>query len=179
MGNLRPLRTEGQGLSRQFGPDAGTQYDSQYSLIQMAVPLGYGVRFRLSDRLDLSFEMAFRLLFFDHIDDVGGRYPDIRDLESDLARTMYDRSAESVGVLTGDTRTPNAATGFATSLYGIDQGNESILADFPGFTRWASYGLRGQIRGNTPSENDMYIVTGFHLNYILTTKRYPRYKSRF
>lgn len=137
---------------------------------------------RLSDRLDLSFEMGFRLLFTDHVDDVGGLYPDIRDLESELAKTMFDRSGETTSA-SGDSRqtgidaiTP-VVGGFSDQYGYLDESGQ--LADPPlfetDFQRLASYGIGGLKRGNTPAENDMYIVTGFHLNYILTTKRYPRY----
>ncbi|MDX2301402.1 MAG: DUF6089 family protein [Microscillaceae bacterium] len=177
---LRPLHTEGQGQTRQFGTDAGTPYNKPYSLIQPAIPAGLGVRWRLGDRLDMSFEIGFRFLFFDHLDDVGGLYPDIRDLESDLAKALYDRSAEPRAAVSGELRDLSAVievVGPETDLYGVL--NQDAFENIPGFTRLVSYGLRGEKRGNTPKENDLYIVTGFHLNYILTTKRFPRYKRSF
>ena len=181
--NLRPLSTEGQGLTRQFGDDAGTSYASQYSLFQPAIPAGLGVRVRLGDRIDLAFEIGFRFLFFDHIDDVGGNYPDIRDLESDLARALYERSAEPNAAVSGDARDLQAlieVVGAQTSLYGVINSDGGVdMEDVPGFSRLTSYGLRGEKRGNTPSENDLYLVTGFHLSYILTTKRFPRYRRGF
>lgn len=183
---LRPLRTEGQGLTRQSAvnpagdPEFGTSYAKQYSLIQAAVPVGVGVKFRISDRLDLGAEIGFRILFFDHIDDVGGRYADSRDLQSDLARAMANRSTETVAAVSGDARTFPPILGNASGLFGINYGNgEYDVSTIPGFTRLVDGGLRGDIRGNTPQDNDMYVVTGLHLNYILTSKRYPRYKRRF
>lgn len=178
--SLRPLRTEGQGLTRGFGAEAGTPYADQYGLIQPAIPAGIGMRFRLTDRIDLSFEFGFRFLFFDHIDDVGGNYPDIRDLESDLARALYDRSAEANAAVSGDPRDLSAILqilGPTTNLYGVS--NETLVPQ-PNNTRLNGYGLRGEQRGNTPGENDLYLVTGFHINYILSSRRYPKYiRQRF
>jgi hypothetical protein len=186
---LRPLNTEGQGLTRTGAgtlandPQFGTSYAKQYSLIQATVPVGAGVKFRISDRLDLGVEIGFRILFFDHIDDVGGKHPDLRDLGSDLARAMSNRSGEPVAVISGDQRaiTGNSSLGSIVNTGGINFGNgEYDIATIPGVRRLnGPGGLRGDIRGNTPADNDMYVVTGFHLNYILTTKRYPRYKRRF
>ncbi|NJO00446.1 MAG: hypothetical protein HC880_01065 [Bacteroidia bacterium] len=173
---LKPLRTEGQGQ--------GPGYGKEYSLVQFAVPLGGGVRWRINDRMDLSFEMGFRILFFDHIDDVGGRYPDIRDLPSALSRAMFDRSAESIAAAAGGTRDIariSETLGALTNLYGTPTDQVDINTLFPGenLERLLSYGIRGDKRGNAPGDNDMYLVTGFRLNYILTTRRYPRLKTRF
>lgn len=176
--NLKPLRTEGQGLDG---------YAEEYTRIQPAIPLGIGARWRLTDRLDLSFEIAFRMLMFDHIDDVGGRYPNIADLESDLARRMYDRSAEPIAAVTGNSRDLSALQqnigATPTNQYGSleDVLNNQPLQTFVGpngetYTRLINYGLQGEMRGNTPSENDMYLVTGFHVNYIFTTRRTPRFR---
>ncbi len=183
---LRPLRTEGQGLTRQGAgsvandPQFGTSYAKQYSLIQAAVPVGVGVKFRISDRLDLGAEIGFRILFFDHIDDVGGRYADMRDLPEGLARVMANRSGELTHAISGDTRQFPAILGARVNTFGIDFGNgEYDIESLPGLSRVVDGGLRGQKRGNTPEDNDMYVVTGLHLNYILTSKRYPRYKRRF
>jgi hypothetical protein len=46
------------------------------------------------------------------------------------------------------------------------------------FTRLGSYGLKGDVRGTGSSlEKDAYITAGFHLNYILASKRHPRYSG--
>ncbi len=179
--NLRPLSTEGQGLTKNR---AGGEYNSKYSLIQPAIPLGAGVRFRISDRLDLGFEMGFRLLFFDHIDDVGGLSPDMFDLLDQvgpLAVALSDRSAETRAAVSGENRNLEDIVGIVgnpTNRYGII-GDPTSFQELPAtdgqtFQHLPSYGNLGDKRGNTPKENDMYIITGFRLNYILTTRRYPR-----
>ncbi len=66
---LRPLGTEGQGLSQY--PDKKIYKSTQFS-----VPLGAGIKLRLSDRLQAGAELGFRKLFTDYLDDVSGTYAD-------------------------------------------------------------------------------------------------------
>ena len=61
--DLQPLGTEGQGLPG---------YAEPYQLTQLAIPLGLGVKFKLSERFSLGFEFGGRKLFTDYLDDVGG-----------------------------------------------------------------------------------------------------------
>ena len=82
--NLQPLGTEGQYV-------AG---GNPYSLIQLAIPLGLGVKVRLPDNLDFNFEIGFRQLFTDYIDDVGGPYPNLAELDSELSRALSEKSGE-------------------------------------------------------------------------------------
>lgn len=169
---LRPLRTEGQGLP--------TYGEKQYSLIQPAIPIGAGFRWRITDRIDASFELGFRILLFDYIDDVSGEYPDIRDLESDLARLLYDRSAEPIAAVKEEARNLEQITpqvGGVSTLYGSTQDLENLVdLSGQGFSRLTSYGLRGDKRG-TSSQNDVYLVTGFRITYVLRTIRRPRYQQ--
>jgi hypothetical protein len=181
---LRPLGTEGQGLDG---------YRKKYGWIQPNILFGVGVKFRISDRFDFGVESAVRFLFTDHLDDVSGRYANMLDLQAagrTEAMRFADRSAEPLAAVSGDAR--NLAkirpiVGQESSGYGSinDVLNNIPLVNIPGFQRLSSYGLEGDIRGNGTrkgsngiSQNDIYLVTGFHLNYILTTKRHPRYKVR-
>ena len=66
---LEPLRTEGQGFPEY--PDR-----EPYKLTQMNVPLGFGVKYFLSDNVNLSFEIIHRITFTDYIDDVSTGYID-------------------------------------------------------------------------------------------------------
>lgn len=148
--NLRDLRTEGQGLVRSSD---GSNYDAMYSLFQPAIPLGIGVRFKLNDRTDLSFEVAYRYLFTDYLDDVGGDYANPADLESDLARAMADRTMEGVAARRLEDRT-------------ADRNRLLEELGYPANGPFAGFGNEGDKRGET-GNNDVYIVTGFHLNYIV------------
>lgn len=64
---LKPLGTEGQYLL-----DDNDEYADPYSLTQIAIPFGAGVRYSLTEKLDLRFEIGARLTFTDYLDDVSG-----------------------------------------------------------------------------------------------------------
>lgn len=70
---LQPLGTEGQGLS--IYPDK-----KPYSLTQFEIPIGVGVKYKVSDRIILGLEFNSRFLFTDYLDDVSDKYPDGNEL---------------------------------------------------------------------------------------------------
>jgi hypothetical protein len=72
---LRPLSTEGEGLSQYPG-------QKPYSLTQMAIPFGGGLKFRISDRVTLAYEIGLRKLFTDYLDDVSSHYVDQATLQA-------------------------------------------------------------------------------------------------
>lgn len=67
--DLRPLSTEGQGLSQY--PDR-----KMYKLNQLAIPFGVGVRIAANDFVTVGVEVGVRKLFTDYIDDVSKTYVD-------------------------------------------------------------------------------------------------------
>jgi len=145
---LEPLGTEGQ-----YSAGSGV---STYSKVQLAIPAGLGIRFRLNQGMDLSMEVGYRHLFFDHIDDVGGDFIDLNLLNNELSQVMSDRSRELVDVESGIDReltNPSVA-----EIWNRRDANGLI----PG------YGSSGKdnIRGDG-SDNDIYIVTSIKLTYIL------------
>jgi hypothetical protein len=66
---LRLLSTEGEGLP---------QYPNRkpYALTQMSIPFGGGIKFRISDRVTLAYELGMRKTFTDYLDDVSSTYVD-------------------------------------------------------------------------------------------------------
>ena len=66
---LRPLSTEGEGLPQY--PDK-----KLYNKNQIAIPFGGGVKFALSDKLQVGIELGLRKLFTDYLDDVSTSYAD-------------------------------------------------------------------------------------------------------
>lgn len=74
--DLQPRGTEGQFLVGC--PDC----PQPYSLVQIAIPFGVGLRYKLTDRIDLNFEVAMRKTFTDYLDDVSGEYPDMDALRA-------------------------------------------------------------------------------------------------
>lgn len=76
--SLAPLQTEGK----------------KYSRLPLAVTGAGGINVRATDRLSLGLELNINYMFSDHLDDVGGLYPNNDLLSSDLAKALSDRSAE-------------------------------------------------------------------------------------
>jgi Domain of unknown function (DUF6089) len=64
---LRPLSTEGEGLSEY--PNR-----KEYALTQVSIPFGGGIKFRVSDRVVLAYEIGMRKTFTDYLDDVSKTY---------------------------------------------------------------------------------------------------------
>lgn len=64
---LKPLRTEGQGMDEY--PDR-----KEYALTQINIPMGVGLKYMLSERVNISFELLLRKSFTDYIDDVSTTY---------------------------------------------------------------------------------------------------------
>ncbi len=67
--NLQPLHLEGQGFMEY-------PQRKNYSLTQVNIPMGFGVKYFLSDRVNLSFEILHRKTFTDYLDDVSTEYID-------------------------------------------------------------------------------------------------------
>ena len=67
-GDLRSLSTEGEGLPEY--PNSKI-----YSLTQISIPFGVGVKFIPFKRLIIGAEIGWRKTFTDYIDDVSGYYP--------------------------------------------------------------------------------------------------------
>lgn len=82
---LRPLGTEGQGLSAY--PDKKV-----YSLMQVAIPLGIGVKYKVSEHILLGFEFNSRFLLTDYLDDVSGTYADENELYKGRGQFAVDVS---------------------------------------------------------------------------------------
>ncbi len=72
---LRPLGTEGQGLPQYPEKDF-------YNNKQISIPFGGGLKFRLTENLQVGLEVGLRKLFTDYLDDVSGTYADSAILAS-------------------------------------------------------------------------------------------------
>jgi len=101
---LQPLRLEGQGMPEY-------PYSKPYKLTQMNIPLGAGLKFYASDRINLSAEILYRKTFTDYIDDVSTKYIDptlySKYLSAPEATLAYKLSDKAVGIIyPGMTRYP-------------------------------------------------------------------------
>ncbi len=92
---LQPLGTEGQGL--EGNPD-------RYNLVTLAIPVGAGLKFRLTDNLIGSIEMIGRATFTDYLDDVSTTYANYDDLlanNGELSAFLSQRVDEFLGEAEG------------------------------------------------------------------------------
>jgi opacity protein-like surface antigen len=64
---LQPLGTEGQKLNNA---------DNAYSLTQFQIPYGGGLKYKVSNRVQVKVDLLFRKIFTDYLDDVSTRYAD-------------------------------------------------------------------------------------------------------
>jgi hypothetical protein len=90
MVELQPLGTEGQG--------SDLSSKNNYSLTQLCIPLGVGVKFALGKKAALSLEYGIRKTFTDYLDDVGsGSYVDpslLSVANGPLAADLSNRSLD-------------------------------------------------------------------------------------
>jgi hypothetical protein len=70
---LQPVGTEGQGIQG---------YPDRYKLTQFAIPFGGGIKYAISDRVQIALESGIRKTFTDYLDDVSTNYADPAELAS-------------------------------------------------------------------------------------------------
>lgn len=89
---LRPLGTEGQTV--------GYKGRKPYGTTALCVPFGGGLKYNLTERVNISFEIAHRLTFTDYLDDVSTTYAGIDKFQAGPngslsdAQLLQDRSYE-------------------------------------------------------------------------------------
>lgn len=94
---LKPLHTEGEGFAEY--PNV-----KNYALTQVNLPMGGGVKYYLSDRVNISLEVLHRKTFTDYVDDVSKNYIDpalfdkyLSPKDAAIAKQIHDKV---VGVVT-------------------------------------------------------------------------------
>lgn len=112
--NLQALSTEGQQTA---------EYNDlkRYSLTQMAVPIGLGLKCYMSKSWMVALEYTVRKTFTDHLDDVGGKYAEPFYIESQytaIASAMADpgSTAHETGSPRGDSKNKDWYSIFGLSL---------------------------------------------------------------
>ncbi|MDO9375151.1 MAG: DUF6089 family protein [Ferruginibacter sp.] len=69
---LRALGTEGQNI--QYTDPASGQMRKTYGSMALCFPIGAGVKYNISDNINLSFQVTHRLTMTDYLDDVSTTY---------------------------------------------------------------------------------------------------------
>jgi len=83
---LRPLNTEGETFYKGR---------KEYGTMAVCIPVGMGVKYAVSEKINLSFEIAYRFTTTDYIDDVSTTYVGADKFPvSSVAAQLQDRSYE-------------------------------------------------------------------------------------
>ena len=95
--DLKPLHTEGEGFAEY--PKV-----KNYTLTQVNIPMGLGLKYFISDRVNVGLEVLHRKTFTDYVDDVSTEYidPDLFDKylsvqNAAIARQIHDKV---IGIVT-------------------------------------------------------------------------------
>ena len=137
---LRPLHTEGEGFPEY--PER-----KMYSLSQINIPMGVGLKYYISDRVNVSFEILLRKSFTDYIDDVSTTYIDpnlfnkyLSPHDAAIARQISDKVFAIVN------------PGLTRNSPGTQRGNPNQNDSY--FTTFLKFAIRmGPIFDNTYDRN--------------------------
>ncbi|MEH0154212.1 DUF6089 family protein [Limibacter armeniacum] len=135
--NLRKLETEGES----------------YSPISIAFPVGIGIRYKISNKMDIGVEALVRYTLTDYLDDVSGKYynPNISEDAYQFAFRGHEKTTAD-----GD---PRDVPDFIDIYNG---GNP----DYSTYQEFAESQV--DIRGD-PDNKDVYMSFGVFLNYIFSS----------
>ncbi|MGG9960419.1 hypothetical protein [Ferruginibacter sp. SUN106] len=129
---LQPLRTEGEGMAEY-------PYSKPYKLTQLNVLYGGGLKYFLSDRVNIGAEFLYRKTFTDYLDDVSKKYIDPKNFAKYL---------------------PSQTASLATKL-----SDKAIGIIYPGMTRYPEGTQRGDLK-NADTYFSVVLKVGFRLGPI-------------
>ncbi|MBC8048464.1 MAG: outer membrane beta-barrel protein [Fimbriimonadaceae bacterium] len=92
---LQPLGTEGQDINE-------LDFREPYSLYDLAIPIGIGVKWAMTERWNLGFEYGARWTFTDYLDDVSRTYADRNTLIEFNGLDAYNLSNRTGEILGGE-----------------------------------------------------------------------------
>jgi len=149
---LRPLGTEGQN-----NPETGVK---KYSSVQVGIPVGGGMRFRLGYRTDLYIDASLTYLLSDYIDDIGEKYVDLGALDGGLAKFMSDRSKQKTSSLKDEPRNWDLINDYTEPYSYVSAYDGETYNVFKGF------GEDGATRGGPT--HDLIGLLSFRISYIIS-----------
>ncbi|WP_055144947.1 hypothetical protein [Jiulongibacter sediminis] len=144
-----------------------------YSFVEPVLPVGLGLRFKINEKFDITFEGNIRLTKTDFIDDVAEvSYADEALLQSFIGPNadLSFRADEAIHSRTRDYR--------ISTLHQIWQDVDKLNAGILNPNTWSPSDLRqfygpdlpGTIRGNASNIPDTYATFQVTLSYILSNK---------
>ncbi|WP_341227278.1 hypothetical protein [uncultured Arcticibacterium sp.] len=162
--SLRQYNTSGQAI-----PNSGIK---SYSLVQAVIPLGLGIRMKVTNKIDITFEGNLRITNTDYLDDVGpANYANLDQLESyggNMSKLLSYRAGEAISSRTEINRLEQILQIYGDpSKLGAPQGPDPLK------TLESFYGPEGSIskqRGSKGRLKDMYGTTQITISYIISDK---------
>ena len=161
---LQPLGTEGQGTTAYPGKEP-------YKLMSWSIPFGFGMKWAISHRVNVSIEYGLRKTFTDYLDDVSTQYPDVELLSAEkspaaavLSVRMYEGWAADQGL--------NIALG--------PNGQPQSKPDYTAYLEKLKTANEGQ-RGNS-EDKDWYAIFGLSFTFKIVGPKKgtcPAYKKHF
>jgi len=161
---LQPLGTEGQGTTAY--PDR-----KPYKLMSMSIPAGFGVKWAVSKKVNVSLEWGIRKTFTDYLDDVSSTYPDVALLSAEkspvaamLSVRMYENWAADQGL--------NISLGA--------NGQPASMPDYLAYLEELK-SASGSQRGNS-QDKDWYVILGATVTFKIVgpkSETCPAYKKHF
>lgn len=102
---LRALGTEGQNIG--YTDPASSKQRKPYGSMAVCVPIGAGIKYNISNNVNLSFQIAHRLTFTDYLDDVSttfigntpAHFPLDATGKASVASILQDRSFETGSII--------------------------------------------------------------------------------
>ncbi len=91
---LRPLGTEGQLADQSILANQVYADRKPYSTMALCFPLGVGVKYNLTNKINISFEITNRFTNTDYLDDVSTTYVGLAAVPSNKGKLLQDRSFE-------------------------------------------------------------------------------------
>jgi len=133
---LRDLRTEGQGI---------VEGRAMYDLVQLNIPMGFGLKWTYNDAWSLALEVNHRMTFTDYIDDVSTDY-------------VKDESIWSIGPNALDPASAALAQAMARRSGEQDHGGVNAVVTAP-----------GEQRGD-PGDMDSYYTVTIRFSFYIDTE---------
>ncbi len=92
---LQQVGTEGQGLEG---------FAEKYKLFSFAFPVGIGIKYAISNRINIGLEIGYRFTLTDYIDDVSTVFvaPQVLQQNGELAVALSNRTEEYTGISAND-----------------------------------------------------------------------------
>jgi hypothetical protein len=169
--DLQPLGTEGQYTNMP-----GTS--KPYSLWQVGVPFGFGLKYKLSrtcryfDKWDSGIEFCYRFTFTDYLDDVGGYYPSDEAYQKMIDQgnfagvTLSNRSAEVYSAIDNNDR-----RGVFRKWNDNSLSNETQVYLENESNSWSRIKSSKYKRGSR--SRDYWLSVSIYLTYVIEVKEKP------